>query len=219
MNKAKFLDRDPDLTYGSSRAYDKNGKGHFSELGKKGGSMSRFIRLLATCALAAVGVAGLIFLSACSSTSSSAGGTGSVRLLVTDAPSDDWQEVTVHVKSVSLRNASDQSWNSVWTADSANPDSGKLNLIDLSGVAQLLASATIPAGTYDRLQLAINTDPTSMTLVDDNGNTIDPANITVVDPSGNGQIKVDISPAIKVPWATRSPTGCLAAYTALTCTG
>ena len=30
---------------------------------------------------------------------------------------------------------------------------------------------------------------------------------------------VDISPAIKAPWATRSPTGCLAAYTALTCTG
>ncbi len=160
--------------------------------------MSRIIRLVATCALAAAGVAGLVFLSACSSTSSSAGGTGSVHLLVTDAPSDDWQEVTVHVKSVSLRNASDQSWSSVWTADSSNPDSGKLNLIDLSGVAQLLANATIAAGTYDRLQLTINTDPTSMTLVDDNGNTIDPANITVVDPSGNGQIKVDISPAITV---------------------
>jgi hypothetical protein len=160
--------------------------------------MSRIIRLLATYALAAAGVAGLIFLSACNITSSSAGGTGTVHLLVTDAPSDDWQEVSVHVKSISLRKADDQSWSSVWTADSAVPDSGKLNLIDLAGVAQLLANATISAGTYDRLMLVINTDPASMNLVDDSGTTINSNNITVVDPGGKGEIKVDITPAITV---------------------
>jgi hypothetical protein len=166
--------------------------------------MSRIIRLLATYALAAAGVVGLLFLSACNITSSSAGGTGTVRLLVTDAPSDDWQEVSVHVKSISIRKADDQSWSSVWTADSALADSGKLNLIDLAGVSTLLSSATISAGTYDRLKLFINTDPTTMKLVDDNSNTIDPANITVVDPSGNGEIKLDISPAITVADGTNN---------------
>ena len=160
--------------------------------------MSRIIRCLAVCALAAAGVAGLVFLSACNITSSTAGGTGHVNLLVTDAPSDDWQQVTVKVNSISLRKTDDQSWNSVWTADANNPNSGKLNLVDLSGVAQILGNATIPAGSYDRLKLVIDTNPATMKLVDDAGTTIDPTNITVVDPSGNGEIKVVIAPALTV---------------------
>ena len=160
--------------------------------------MSRIIRCIAVCALAAAGVAGLVFLSACNISSSTSGGTGRVNLLVTDAPSDDWQEVTVKVNSISLRMTGDQSWNSVWTADANNPNSGKLNLVDLSGVAQILGNATIPAGSYDRLKLVIDTDPATMKLVDDAGTTIDPTNITVVDPSGNGEIKVVIAPALTV---------------------
>ena len=160
--------------------------------------MSRIIRRLAVCALAAAGVAGLVFLSACNISSSTSGGTGRLNLLVTDAPSDDWQEVTVKVNSISLRKADDQSWNSVWTADPNDSNSGKLNLVDLAGVAQILGHATIPAGSYDRLRLVIDTHPTTMTLVDDSGNTIDPANISVVDPSGTGEIKVIIAPPITV---------------------
>jgi hypothetical protein len=161
--------------------------------------MSRTIRLWATYALAAAGVVGLVFLSACGVSSSSlSSGTGRMNVLVTDSPSDDWQEVTVHVKSISLRNEAGLSWTTVWTADTSNPDSGKLNLVDLAGVAQILGQATIPAGTYDRLKLVIDTDPTTMTLVDDTGTTIDPSNITVNDPAGTGEIKVAISPAITV---------------------
>ncbi len=149
--------------------------------------------------LAVLAAAGLVILPACNiSSTSSSGGSGNLHLLVTDAPSDDWQEVTVMVKSVSLYRTDDQSWNSVWTADSADPNSGKLNLIDLAGVAQILGQATIPAGTYNRLKLVINTDPTTMTLVDDSGTAIDPANITVVDPKGTGEIKVDIDPSLAV---------------------
>ncbi|MGA2534358.1 MAG: DUF4382 domain-containing protein [Candidatus Aminicenantales bacterium] len=160
--------------------------------------MSRIIRRLAVCALAVAGVAGLVFLSACNISSSTSGGTGRVNLLVTDAPSDDWQEVTVKVNSISLRKADDQSWNSVWTADPNDPNSGKLNLVDLSGVAQILGNAPIAAGSYDRLKLVIDTNPSTMKLVDDAGNTIDPANITVLDPSGKGEIKVVISPPMTV---------------------
>jgi len=160
--------------------------------------MSRIIRRLTVCALAAAGVAGLVFLSACNISSSSSGGTGRVNLLVTDAPSDDWQEVTVKVNSISLRKTDDQSWNSVWTADPNDPNSGKLNLVDLSGVAQILSTTAIPAGSYDRLKLVIDTNPATMKLVDDAGTTIDPANITVVDPSQKGEIRVIISPPMTV---------------------
>jgi len=159
--------------------------------------MSRTIRLLAMYALAAAGVAGFVFLSACGVTSSSGGGgTGRLNVLVTDAPSDDWQQVTVQLKSISLRNQGDQSWVDAWTADPNKPTS--LNLVDLAGVADILKTATIAAGTYDRLKLVINTDPTTMTLVDDLGTPVISANITVVDPSGKGEIKVDIKPALTV---------------------
>jgi hypothetical protein len=160
--------------------------------------MTRIIQRGAIYFLAALAVAGLALLPACNASSSSSSGSGSLRLLVTDAPSDDWQEVTVMVKSVSLYRTEDQSWNSVWTADSTDANSGKLNLIDLSGVAQILGQATIPAGTYNRLKLVINTDPTTMKLVDDSGTTIDAANIMVVDPAGTGEIKVDIDPSLSV---------------------
>jgi len=159
--------------------------------------MSRTIRLLAIYALAAAGVASLVFLSACGVSSTGGGGTGRVNVLVTDAPSDDWQEVTVQLKSIALRNQADKSWTDVWTGDPNAPTT--LNLVDLSGVTGILNTATgIPAATYDRLKLVINPDPATMKLVDDAGNTISTANITVVDPSGKGEIKVDITPALTV---------------------
>jgi hypothetical protein len=159
--------------------------------------MSRTIRLWAACALAAVGVAGLVFLSACNSTSSSpAGSSGLLKVLATDSPSDDWSVVQVQLKSISLRNANAQSWAQVWAADPNNPTN--VNLVDLSGVAQILGSATISAGSYDRLEIVVNTDPTTMQIVADDGTTYSAPNITVVDPTGTGEIKVDISPALTV---------------------
>jgi hypothetical protein len=160
--------------------------------------MSRTIHRLAAYALAAVGIAGLVFFSACNITSSTAGGTGRINVLVTDAVTDDWQQVQVVLKSIGLRKADDQSWIDVWTADPNNPNAGKLNLVDLAGVSAYLGQVSIAAGSYDRLKLVINTDPTTMTLVDDQGNTIPAANIKVVDPSGKGEIKVVIQPALTV---------------------
>jgi hypothetical protein len=119
-------------------------------------------------------------------------------VLLTDGPSDDWQEVTVVLKSLSLHRRDGNSWEDVWTADAANPDAGKINLVDLSGVALILQKATIPVGTYNLLKLVINTDPATMKLVNDLGTPIASSQITVVDPSGKGEIKVDLSPAITV---------------------
>ena len=157
------------------------------------------IRKLSRYFLALAVAAGFGLVTSCNITGGgSSGGTGSLNLLVTDGPTDDWQEVTVVLKSISLYNRGDHAWEDVWTADAANPDAGKINLVDLTGVAQILAQVSLPVGTYSQLKLVINTDPATMKLVTDEGTTIDPANVTVVDPGGKGEIKVDISPAITV---------------------
>jgi hypothetical protein len=161
--------------------------------------MSRIIRKLSLCFLALAVVAGLGLVTSCNITGGGPSGrTGSLNLLLTDGPTDDWQEVTVVLKSISLYARDSHSWEDVWTADPANPDAGKVNLVDLSGVAQILAQVTLPVGTYSQLRLVINTDPATMKLVDDQGTQIAASQITVVDPSQKGEIKVDISPAITV---------------------
>ncbi len=165
--------------------------------------MHRVSRPRPAVAQAALLVAGLLALTACGSTSGTASSTPPVSstaplsVLITDSPSDDWQQVSVQLLSVSLRNQADKSWVQVWAPESgATPPT--VNLVDLNGVAQFLNQITIPTGAYDRVQLTINTDPATMTLVGDDGNTIDAANIMVVDPSHKGQITIDLSPAIQV---------------------
>jgi hypothetical protein len=123
------------------------------------------------------------------------GATGGLNLLLTDGPTDEWSQVVVILKSVSLRG---NTWTEVWKADAADPAAGKINLVDLSTVVTILEKAAIPVGTYDKLRLVIDTDPATMTLVTDDGATIAPANITVVDPSGRGEIAVDLEPAVTV---------------------
>jgi hypothetical protein len=161
--------------------------------------MNRFIRNLSLSLLAVAALTGFGLVTSCNITGGGASGaTGRLNVLLTDGPTDDWQEVTVVLKSLSLHRRDGNSWEDVWTADAANPDAGKINLVDLSGVALILQKATIPVGTYNLLKLVINTDPATMKLVDDQGTQIASSQITVVDPSGKGEIKVDLSPAITV---------------------
>lgn len=159
--------------------------------------MSRTIKWLATCALAAAGVVGLVFLSACSTSSSSAGGTARLNVLMTDAPSDDWSVVQVTITSVSLHNADTHLWANVWSGTQ------NVNLVDFSGVNGFLAlNTTIDSGTYDAMKLTIA--PTSFLLTDSNTppNTYSGTNVTVVDPSGKGEIKVRIYPPVTLSSST-----------------
>ncbi len=161
--------------------------------------MNHIIRNLCLSLLAVAAVAGFGLVTSCNITGGGpSGATGGLNLLLTDGPTDDWQEVTVVLKSVSLHRRDANSWEDVWTADPANPASGTVNLVDLSGVTAILKKATIPVGTYNLLKIVINTDPATMKLVDDLGTQIAPSQVTVVDPSGKGEIKVDLSPAITV---------------------
>ena len=149
------------------------------------------------------GVAALLLLAGCggggggagSSAPIAPGAAGKVNLAITDAPSDNWEQVSVVLRSASLIAAGPQAPVPVWTASSANPGAGLVNLVDLSSVASLLGTFQVAAGTYDTLRLTVDTDPATMTLVDDNGSTIPAADITV---RGNGTIDVPLAPALVV---------------------
>lgn len=128
------------------------------------------------------------------------GGTGSLKLLITDDPTEDWTEVTVRFLSASLHRTGSEGWEEFWTANASDPASGKVNLIDLSGVMDILNAGAIKAGAYDRVKLVLDTStqPDSMKLVTADGTVIQPGDITVVDPGGAGEIKVDLSPNLVV---------------------
>jgi Domain of unknown function (DUF4382) len=161
--------------------------------------LNRFFKTLTTSLLVLASLASFGLVTSCNIIGGgSSDATGRLNLLVTDDPTDDWQEVTLVLKSVSLHNRATNEWADVWTADPNNSAAGTINLVDLSGVASILQSAKIQVGTYNRLKIVIDPDPTTMKLVTDDNVTIDPKNITVVDPSGKGEIKVDLDPDITI---------------------
>ncbi len=158
--------------------------------------MNRLFKGITLGFLALAAAAGFGLVTSCNiAGGGGSGATGGLNLLLTDGPTDEWSQVVVVLKSVSMRG---DGWTEVWKADPADPAAGKINLVDLSTVVSILQKATIPVGTYDRLRLVIDTDPASMTLVTDDGATIDPADITVVDPSGRGEITVELDPWVTV---------------------
>jgi hypothetical protein len=158
--------------------------------------MSRFFRSFRVFFLVLAGLAGFGLVTSCNILGGS--GTGNLTVLMTDAITDDWTEVSVHFLSASLRRQGTGTWEEIWTAPTA--DSGKVNLLDLSGVNDILSAGTLKEGTYDYLKLVLNTStgPESMTLIDANGAQILPEDITIVDPSGAGEIKVELSPKLDI---------------------
>jgi hypothetical protein len=162
--------------------------------------VSRFFRAISVLLLAIAGAAGFGLVTSCNITGGGpSGATGGLNLFVTDAPTDEWEQVTVVLKSIGLHRKGSDVWETAWTADPANPAAGTINLVELNGVAEYLKNVTLPVGTYNMMRIVINTDPATMTLIPAGATTPVPAaNITVVDPSGRGEIMVDLDPAILV---------------------
>src|SRR5512137_2569445 len=100
--------------------------------------MSRSIRKFWVFFLAIAAVAAFGAITSCNIIGGSSGGTGNLKLLVTDGPTDDWTEVTVHFLSASLHRQGSDTWESFWTANTADPASGKVNLVDESGATEIL---------------------------------------------------------------------------------
>ncbi|GLH65833.1 DUF4382 domain-containing protein [Geothrix edaphica] len=118
-----------------------------------------------------LGLSALALSIACSGSSSagssaSATPMGTASIILTDAPSDQWSAVEVVVTKVAFLNKSDHTKEVV----AFQGASAKINLVDLDSVGELLASAQIPAGTYDALRITI--DPASVNLVKADGTTV-----------------------------------------------
>ncbi|WP_275975708.1 DUF4382 domain-containing protein [Geothrix terrae] len=110
------------------------------------------------------------------SSSGSAGSatpTGTAAVILTDAPSDQWSSVEVVVTQVAFLNKADHTKEVV----AFQGASAKINLVDLDSVGELLASAQIPAGTYDALRITI--DPTSVNLVKADGTAVPSSQVKV----------------------------------------
>lgn len=99
----------------------------------------------------AVGLFTLLFVAACGSGTGGGPAAGTVTLAMTDAPSDALEALTVTIESATLIGDAGQ-------APIPLPDDAPitLNLLDLDGINQILATASVPAGTYSKLRLQIS---------------------------------------------------------------
>jgi len=114
-----------------------------------------------------------------SSASSTTTPTGTASVIITDAPSDQWSAIEVVVTQVAFLNKADHTKEVV----AFQGASAKINLVDLDSVGELLASAQIPAGTYDALRITI--DPAKVNLVKADGTVVPSSQLKV---AGNSVI-------------------------------
>ena len=112
--------------------------------------------------------------------------TGTAAIILTDAPSDLWSSVEVVVTQVTLRSKADHTKEVV----AFSGTSAKVNLVDLDSVGELLATATIPVGTYDGLRVTI--DPASLTLVKADGTTVPASQVHVQGSSIMVELSADL---------------------------
>lgn len=148
-----------------------------------------FARLAATLSLGS-----LAFFIACGGGGSSSGsgstpaGTGTVDTIVTDSASDQWSTVGVVVTKITLLDKADHSHEVV----AFNGTSAKINLVDLDSVGELLAQAQVPAGTYDAMRITIDSDPSTVTLIDSTGATVPTSKIHVLGSSVTVTLNADL---------------------------
>jgi len=112
-------------------------------------------------------------------TGSATTGTAPVSFLVTDAPTDSWSNIGVIIRKAVLIPVGGKVSDGVTVYDGTG-DAVTLNLVDLDELTELLGSAQIPAGTYDRLIIQVDGDPNNIELVPADGSDQIPASSIVV---------------------------------------
>ena len=118
---------------------------------------------------------------------------GQVQVVVTDAPADEWAHVWVKVTKVTLVKADGTTEVVAFDASTAgNSNAGKVDLVHLDSVGELLASAQVPVGTYTKLKVSIDTDPANVTLIAQGGGPVTVSRVV------GTAIPVDLSPALVV---------------------
>jgi hypothetical protein len=116
--------------------------------------------------IAAVVVAAFLPLAGCNSgslvsnTVATQAQTGTVNMIVSDDPTEDWATIGVKVLSVTLTPQGGGTAVTVYPAASAPP---MINLVQLDQLGEILGNATVPVGTYTSatLTLAANNTGTS----------------------------------------------------------
>lgn len=114
-------------------------------------------------------------------TSNTASGTGTVALLLTDAPSDDFDEINITVIKAEL--LSDDGRVTVFKGKRT------FNLLDLTDVRIFAIREGIPAGTYNKIRLTL----TDIELVDYNDSNY-PRDYLTYHPKLPGNGKLDLNP-------------------------
>lgn len=122
---------------------------------------SKFFRstlgLLAVALLASAG---------CSSGNVSAGaggsssGNGTVNAMVSDSPENDWATIGVKILSIALNPQGGGTPVTIYTA----PSGAYINLVELDQLSELLANASVPAGTYTSAALTLSANPGDVLL-------------------------------------------------------
>ena len=107
----------------------------------------------------------LLFAGCGSSNSSSSGSssnpTGQIAMMVSDDPINDWAEIGVKVLSISLQPQGGGTPVVVYTAPTPV---NMINLVELDQLADILDSASVPAGTYTGAVVTLSANPGDVAL-------------------------------------------------------
>jgi hypothetical protein len=98
--------------------------------------------------------------------------TGTVNVMLSDDPTEDWATIGVRVQSIALNPQGGGTPVTVFTASSTPPI---INLVQLDQLGEILGNATIPVGTY--------TSATVTLAANNNGTTCDVLLVVSGDPS------------------------------------
>ena len=95
-------------------------------------------------------------------TTSSSTQSGTVSMLVSDDPAEDWAAVDVKVLSIALVPQGGGTAVTVYTAPSPAPS---INLVQLDQLGEILGNVAVPAGTYTSAIITISGNPGDVSLV------------------------------------------------------
>jgi hypothetical protein len=174
---------------------------------------SLYTRMVLGAALAALMFYSMGCSSGSSSPSSTSGGTtpqtqnGTVSLIVSDAPTEDWATIGVKVLSIALTPQGGGSAVTVYTAPSPTPT---INLLQLDQLNEILGNVSVPVGTYTSATITISGNPGDVLLTVSSdpsagfaaavGSTIPSSQIQILNTTGSaGSLTVPVSLDLAAP--------------------
>lgn len=123
------------------------------------------------------------FLVSCGGGSDSSKGTGTVGLMLTDAPTDDFDQINLTITRVELLGEDEEG-----TRVQLFAGERTIDLLDLRDQAELFSLAEVPTGVYSKIRLTV-TDIELVKLNPDTG-----AVVQTIEPKLPGRDRIDLNP-------------------------